>query len=82
MYKNINFVPFLLKIFTNNYISGGYLSHTKMCHIEKDSKRSGIPNPDFLNPDLGTGFWIYKSRGIGIRIPLGTNMYVTYTLTS
>jgi hypothetical protein len=32
----------------------------------------GIPNPELLNPDFGTGFGIYKSRGIGIGIPLGT----------
>jgi hypothetical protein len=34
----------------------------------------GIPNPELLNPDFGTGFGIYKSRGIGI--PLGAASYV------
>jgi hypothetical protein len=30
------------------------------------------PNPELLNPDFETGFGIYKSRGIGTGIPLGT----------
>jgi hypothetical protein len=32
----------------------------------------GIPSPELLNPFLGTWFRIYKSRGIGNGIPLGT----------
>jgi hypothetical protein len=35
-----------------------------------------IPNPKLLNPDLGTGFGIYKSRGIGIGIQLGTRLHI------
>jgi hypothetical protein len=34
----------------------------------------GIPNPELLNPDLGTGFVICKSGGIGIGIPLGNDL--------
>jgi hypothetical protein len=33
----------------------------------------GFLNPELLNPDLGTGFGIYKSRGIGIGILLVTS---------
>jgi hypothetical protein len=32
----------------------------------------GTLNPELFNPDLQSGFGIYKSRGIGIGIPLGT----------
>jgi hypothetical protein len=33
-----------------------------------------IPNPELLNSDLWSEFGIYKSRGIGIGIPLGTTL--------
>jgi hypothetical protein len=49
---NINFVHFLQKIFTNNYISGGFQATEKYwCHIEEDPER-------IRDPESGT----FKSR--------------------
>jgi hypothetical protein len=45
------------------------------CHIKEDPDGFGILIPELLNTDFGTGLGIYKSRGIGIGIPLGTSMH-------
>jgi hypothetical protein len=64
---------FCYKIFTNNYIFKNALTHRKVigATLKRIPNEFRIPNPELLPPDFGTGFGIYKSRGIGIGIPLG-----------